>query len=1282
MKRIVCLWLAGALLAIAPACLAAEKLQDRVSAAKAGETINLPAGEYVGGATLPDGVGLKGAGYGKTIIDATKLENGIVVKGGSGAVISDLTVRGARGANILAQGAEQFTVRRVRSVDGLIGVSMIDVKAGRVENTIADANRYGIVLSGGEGNVVANCTLVGNASLGLSLPSGKGAAAFNNVLTDSATAVLVGDGVTDLTLDHNLYLGFNIGKFHSQISKNTITGWRSLSGLDAHSISIPVKYENAAKGVYKVTNVLDWALDRPVTSGWGAAKLAGHDAPAEDIDGVKRPEAPGLGAYEVTAKAPRPADGSFKVSFGNGFTSAGVFDKNGKLVTYLFQELPLAKGTYSFWLPSRTWRETPIAAGEYEIRLLESKLDWKYLGFIGNTGDPNKTIAAAPAHPDAVTIDDAGRVLVAREINEGHTCIRAYNATGKFLWPFFGSSNNMNGLTVASDGLLYALRIEGTAMRLTRVNPATGSIAAWGKDDYGSVSLKGPAIYNGLTSLGKQLFYSDTAGNALRIGTTDTPDPVKTIKVKAPTSPVGDSKAGVIWVISEGTKLIALSPDGKVVAQSQEVPSPIALAARNGRLAVASAKTGKIHLFDCSNPAQLKSLGTLGKGDGPEGTVQSERFWFKGGTMPVVMAIGPQNQLVVGEQEGRMQVFDKDNKLVWSSFSTEAGSGAGSKLTPGRLLGGYFSYQTDSEKGTWQLESYHPNMNQGRMIGDFKVDGQTFLAYLDVKASEPTQGQPKGTLYGRLTFVRFTPEKAAAVGGFVWKWGTQEPWTFRYDDNHDGKVDWNDKVVSTLTDEKGQPTFIPLNDNRWMSVQPNGDVMLAVVPGGWLLRLPCAGLDKQGSPIYRFADRKLLKGEKDAIVSPYDHKPTGPACHDHVARANDEWVVLSYASGAPWKVMINNGGTDVIGLDKNGGVNWFRPFANINVTGSLKGGDGVYLAAMADTYDCLAMNDDGLSMNGLCPAEKADFVGNWVDDPTGLRTFIDKQGKLNVLMIDYVFRCCDEWYRLENKEVHPAKFPLTVTPQTAATLAALPLKPLDVTAGKPATPVIHIPHLKEPLRIDGDLAKWRDAGISPQIIITPETSSGIEGGPQDCSAIVRMAYEGQNLYVQVLRFDDVITAHQPRSRAYLQDTVEMAVNGIWKGIKHNMSMTTDVGPVNQVDGWGLPAHTLDKNDSPIVIKTLDDAQLVTERKLIESIYGVDMSKCKVQIFETRIPMNDKTYAGRVEAKLDLKPGLVFWLGFLIDDNDNPGTDLQNFIFWPVTYGTTTPMEQHGKAILD
>ncbi len=602
---------------------AAENLSDRLRSAKLGTTVTLPAGEFHGGATLPAGVSLKGAGVGKTIIDASGAENGIKVTSG-GSTISDLTVRAASGVNILVQGAEKVVIQRVRSTKSLLGISVTDSRGCRLENVVSDNNLFGVAVAGGADNVVVNCTVAKNTNMGLSFPSGKGTVAFNNCVTDSATAVYAGEAATELTLDHNLYTGLNIGKFRSETARNPLNNWKYLSGLDAHSVSLPVFYDEN----FAVTNLLEWALDRTVTTGWGVEKLAGQSAPGNY-----------LGAVEWKVKAPRPPDGKFEV-VGVGqasrlstsdpneedrrdarptLVSAGVFDSTGNLVTYLFQALPLRKGSYSFWLPGHSYKGREIPAGDYEVRLVEGKLDWEYVGYIGNTDTSGVPGSTAPTTIEAITFDEAGRLFTGRRGSEEHVNIHGYEgASGKWLWRYKGNSI-VFGLAVASDGLLYAFRPEGVQSRVTRLDPATGKIAPWGKTDHGSLPAQDAAQCNGMVALGEQLFYTDPVSNAVRIGTIQSPNPTKIVAVNSPSSPSADVKRNIVWVISGGEKVVAISADGKILGESQPVPKPVALAARDGRLAVASDKTGKVHLFDATDPAKLKEAGMIGRGDGPEG---------------------------------------------------------------------------------------------------------------------------------------------------------------------------------------------------------------------------------------------------------------------------------------------------------------------------------------------------------------------------------------------------------------------------------------------------------------------------------------------------------------------------------------------------------------------------------------------------------------------------------------------------------------------------------------
>ena len=101
---------------------------------------------------------------------------------------------------------------------------------------------------------------------------------------------------------------------------------------------------------------------------------------------MKRPGAPSLGAFETTATAPRPADGTFTVPEGKGLTSVGVFEANGRLVTLSLSDAAgharraslLAAGPFRHW--------SADCRGEYQVRLVKGDLNWKYQGWFANTG--------------------------------------------------------------------------------------------------------------------------------------------------------------------------------------------------------------------------------------------------------------------------------------------------------------------------------------------------------------------------------------------------------------------------------------------------------------------------------------------------------------------------------------------------------------------------------------------------------------------------------------------------------------------------------------------------------------------------------------------------------------------------------------------------------------------------------------------------------------------------------------------------------------------------------
>jgi hypothetical protein len=109
-----------------------------------------------------------------------------------------------------------------------------------------------------------------------------------------------------------------------------------------------------------------------------------------------------------------------------------------------------------------------------------------------------------------------------------------------------------------------------------------------------------------------------------------------------------------------------------------------------------------------------------------------------------------------------------------------------------------------------------------------------------------------------------------------------------------------------------------------------------------------------------------------------------------------------------------------------------------------------------------------------------------------------------------------------------------------------------------------------------------------------------------------------------------------------------------------------------------------------VIEVLDNARDVSERKLLETAYGVDMTNAKVIVTEFKLPIDAATYATILPTKyLDTEkdafpmgPGCSFAIGFMIDDNDEPGTDVQRYMVWPASYSSVSPKECSGLAVMD
>ena len=1264
---------------------ATETLGQRVARAKPGETVLLPPGVFEGGVTLPAGVSLKGAGWAQTIIDASSCDYGLLLTGAQASQVSDLTVRGAREANIRIESAQDPAVRRVRATGARFGLTCKDATRTRIENMIVDGNQYGLLLAGGKGCSVVNCTIARNAMMGVSIPSGQSTVLFNNLIADDETGVYVGARNLDLTIDRNVYACPLTGRLEGQTSRGKLGSWQALTGQDRHSVQMPVSFRNGDAADYHPTNVLAWALDRAATSDWGVPKLEKVPAPETDIDGRPRSGAPDCGAYETVVDPPRPPDIHIELQTTAPAKSAGWFTKDGREIAYLFQNLPLPKGHYAIWLPSRDFAGEPIIADDYyQIRVVEADLQWDYLGWIGDNGEAGPASRTAPLQCEAVAFGPEGQLAVGQGSSADGTNVRCYDSLrGKLRWTFAGACD-MRGLAFADDGALYVLRFDARgskALVLSRLDGRTGKPIPWKSGKLGQNDLK-LKTGQGLAALGGRLYLADTEGDAVRFGSAEEGVLDGSISVEKPSSPCADAKAGLLWVISAGKDVVAIDKDGAVQARVSPVDEPMALAARDNVLAIASRATGKVHIFDAEAIKHPRAKRTLGKGDGPFGPWAPDRFLFQaapGSRVTPTLAIHGTGDVAVAESN-RLLVFDGQGKCRWFTFGT-AGDPTPSHPNPRRVYDGnaWVSYVLDEPNGTWAPEGYWQAPTSAVLgtatnvtfYGDFAVGDKVF----GVSSAEiPGQGPS-------LVLMRFEGYRQKLVSLF-WYDAAQKAIVQRRDTNKDGELDGQDEAMP-LIDDKAQPLNMEF-DFRFAEVLPSGDIFSHAPDGGgsYAYFWRFSGLDRDEVPHYQVDTRRFAR-EREGLPSPYSHKRDKSASFcDGALDLMDGQAVVGVRSSAS---LSNTGAAgnvpqDVAAYDAQGQLRWFLPLPEFNGFYLSETVKGFTVAAAYATHDFAIFNKDGLVVGVHGPDAAARHVPYWLNHAEAIRASAGATGNIQLFTAD-ALSGRTHWWRIAGSEKIRSHFDwLKIPKEKALALASLP-EPAPLTVPRPAPRTIRIPRLAAPLPIDGDIQKWRAAGVAPQLILSPDSATGPVQGPADASALVRLAYEGTNLYVQVLQFDDAVCFDgSERGR---QDCFELCVNGACAGFRFDVTQTRGDPPFVRRQRLGADlSATLDARHAPCTIRVLDNATDVAERKVFEAVYGVDMSKCKVIVYEFKLPMDEVTYAGAVKDLVPLKPGATFWLGVAIDDADVPAADDAVQLVAPATCTCVLAKEYGVEATLE
>jgi hypothetical protein len=145
------------------------------------------------------------------------------------------------------------------------------------------------------------------------------------------------------------------------------------------------------------------------------------------------------------------------------------------------------------------------------------------------------------------------------------------------------------------------------------------------------------------------------------------------------------------------------------------------------------------------------------------------------------------------------------------------------------------------------------------------------------------------------------------------------------------------------------------------------------------------------------------------------------------------------------------------------------------------------------------------------------------------------------------------------------------------------------------------------------------------------------------------------------------------------------INGFMGGFQWNLGRFSDVpGDVLVCRRFYLDNLTLlpPADVAPRVIRRLDNAVGIPERALVESATGQDLRKAGMTVYEFRLPIDKRTCQAFEKAIFPVDPGMGFWLGIILRDNDILGADLRDYEVCPPSFGTFETKDKGAWAVFE
>ena len=164
----------------------------------------------------------------------------------------------------------------------------------------------------------------------------------------------------------------------------------------------------------------------------------------------------------------------------------------------------------------------------------------------------------------------------------------------------------------------------------------------------------------------------------------------------------------------------------------------------------------------------------------------------------------------------------------------------------------------------------------------------------------------------------------------------------------------------------------------------------------------------------------------------------------------------------------------------------------------------------------------------------------------------------------------------------------------------------------------------------------------------------------------------------------MISFHQPLSRFYLADSLQFCINGFLTGFAFSIAQTTDQGTVFYRNRFFEQRFNLqlDPAKAPRVVKVFESTKDIPERKYIEDIYGIDLSKKSRVRHRVQAAARRDELPGRHADHSARRVGQGILVRPHAQRQRHPGADIQNYIAWPATFGMFAMPEAGARAIFE